>query len=93
MTTRLLASLRRHTLAAQHARNVDLTIGDAVGAESDLVDKENPTMGNEKHARGVPIIGRGINGAIPGTTPGFCPEFDNGHRRGKQARLGRNPPR
>jgi hypothetical protein len=91
MTTRILSSLRRAELAAQHARNVDLTIGDTTGEEAATIDKENPTMGNEKHARGVPIIGRGINGAIPGTTPGFCPEFDNGHRHGQQSNLGRIP--
>lgn len=69
MTTRLLASLRRHALAAEHARNVDLTVGDAVDTASSTVDRENPTMGNERHARGVPILARGISGAIPGTNP------------------------
>jgi hypothetical protein len=91
MTTRLLSSLRRVTLAAEHARNVDLTIGDATDTEPS-VDRENPTMGNEEHARGVPILGRGICGAMNGTRPGDKPvDFDNHHRHKGDGGLGRIP--
>jgi hypothetical protein len=69
VTHHLLSSLRRHALAAEHARNVDLSIGDSTGDESTTIDKENPTIGNEAHCRGVPILGRGIGGAINGTRP------------------------
>jgi hypothetical protein len=70
VTHHLLSSLRRHALAAEHARNVDLSIGDSVETSSTNVDRENPTIGNEAHCRGVPILGRGIGGAINGTRPG-----------------------
>lgn len=90
MTTHLLASLRRHTLAAEHARNVDLTIGDASDDAATECDRENPTMGNEEHARGVPILARGICGAMNGTRPGdrLPNELQDPHRRGKSG-LGR----
>jgi hypothetical protein len=92
MTTRLLSSLRRVTLAAEHARNVDLTIGDATDNDATTTDRENPTMGNEEHARGVPILAKGICGAIPGTRPGdkIPGELQDQHRRGKSG-LGRIP--
>jgi hypothetical protein len=69
MTTRLLSSLRRVTLAAEHARNVDLTIGDATDNDASTTDRENPTIGNEAFCRGLPLIGRGVTGEINGTNP------------------------
>jgi hypothetical protein len=91
MTTRLLSSLRRVTLAAEHARNVDLTIGDTETPANEC-DRENPTMGNEEHARGVPILARGICGAMNGTRPGDKPiDFDNHHRHKGDGGLGRIP--
>lgn len=70
MTSHLLSSLRRATLAAEHARNVDLSVGDeVVDDQPSGVDRENPTIGNEAHCRGVPILGRGIGGAINGSRP------------------------
>jgi hypothetical protein len=45
--------------------------------------RENPTMGNEQHARGVPIMARGVGGASPGTRPGdrLQPEAPPARRR------------
>jgi hypothetical protein len=91
MTTRLLARFHRDTLAAQHARDVDLAT-DTADETPTGADRENPTMGNEQHARGVPILARGICGAMNGTRPGDeLRDFDNGHRRGEQSNLGRIP--
>jgi hypothetical protein len=69
LTTRLLSSLHRATLAAEHARNVNLATNHTPVAENANAERENPTMGNEAHARGVPIMARGISGAIAGTSP------------------------
>lgn len=32
--------------------------------------KEDPTIGNEEHCRGLPLQVRGVSGAIKGTRPG-----------------------
>lgn len=69
MTTRLLARFHRDTLAAQNARQVDLATDSVAETGPTRADRENPTMGNEQHARGVPILARGISGAIRGTRP------------------------
>lgn len=36
-------------------------------------EREDPTIGNEQHARGLPLLARGISGAIAGTRPGDPP--------------------
>lgn len=42
----------------------------AEGPVTPYRDREDPTVGNERHARGVPIMVRGVGGAIRGTRPG-----------------------
>jgi hypothetical protein len=58
MTTRLLSSLRRVTLAAEHARNVDLTIGDASDSDetATLSVRGNLRLADEEVLRGIPVI-------------------------------------
>lgn len=58
MTTRLVSSLLRHTLAAEHARNVDLTIGDSTASDeaANHSDKGNLRLADEEVLRGIPVI-------------------------------------
>jgi hypothetical protein len=75
MTTRLLSSLRRVTLAAEHARNVDLAAPDEnTKPETEPTRSDytyiDPTENHRRLARGVPVLTRGVSGAITGTRPG-----------------------
>jgi hypothetical protein len=71
MTTRILAQFQRQHLAEQYAKHVANVLGETQAEPQSLgAERENPTMGNEQHARGVPILARGISGAISGTKPG-----------------------
>lgn len=66
MTTRLLASLVRQTLAAQHARNVDL----AVPPETQPDRSDFALWADGEKLRGIPATGKLTNaGAIRGTNP------------------------
>lgn len=58
MTTRLLASLRRVSLAAEHARNVDLTIGDSTKSDHAATHSVhgNLRLADEEVLRGIPVI-------------------------------------
>lgn len=76
MTTRLLSSLRRVSLAAEHARNVDLAAPetDADTTPTPAVHQKtakyvDPSEAHRRQARGVPVLTRGVSGAINGTNP------------------------
>lgn len=76
MTTSILARFHRAHLEAQNTALIAAAIGEPQTAENANAERENPTMGNEAHARGVPIMARGIGGAINGTRPGDDVDFD-----------------
>ena len=62
--SRMLARIERHRLAQEHAQLVDQALqhtGGPAGARSAPAD--------ERRLRGIPAIGRGVAGHIPGTQP------------------------
>lgn len=75
MSSHLLASLRRHTLAAQHARNVNLAAPEPDAdttptlAHQKTAEYLDPSEAHRRQARGVPVLTRGVSGAINGTNP------------------------
>jgi hypothetical protein len=54
----------RHQLHLEDRNNVDRAIG------PDLEEPENKHIPTAGQLRGIPAIGRGVTGAIPGTRPG-----------------------
>lgn len=71
MTTRILAQFQRQHLAEQYAKHVAQAIGDNSEPESIRTEIEyvDVAIGQERMARGVPVLARGISGAISGTRP------------------------
>jgi len=62
--SRMRARIERHRLAQEHAQLVDKALGEStapMGGRSAPAD--------EARLRGIPAIGRGVAGAIPGTNP------------------------
>lgn len=65
--SRLYARLQRDRLAAEQARAVRRALLEADPSECGPA----PTAGgDEERLRGIPVVGRGVSGAIPGTRPG-----------------------
>ena len=58
----------REQQAREDARKVDRIVGEAEAV--DAVPTGVTAGGDERRLRGVPAIGRGVSGAIPGTVPG-----------------------
>jgi hypothetical protein len=69
MPNRLLASLERHRLEVEHAKILDEVLSDLGEDVPDWTPREDRTIGNEERLRGLPAVGRGVSGAIPGTNP------------------------
>jgi hypothetical protein len=53
----------RHQLHMDDRRNVDKAIG------PELEQATNPHIPSAGQLRGIPAVGRGVTGAIPGTRP------------------------
>ena len=69
MPNRLLASLERRRLEAEHACIRDAILDDFGDNVPDWTPREVCTIGNRDLLRGLPAVGRGVGGAIPGTDP------------------------
>lgn len=63
--SRLLARLQRQKLEAEQRRLVDEAL---LTADRRHVDPRT-AEGDPERLRGIPVIGRGVGGAIPGTRP------------------------
>lgn len=64
--SRMLARIQRQRLAAQQARAVARALREAVEDGRVYVPG---TGGDERRLRGIPAVGRGVAGEIPGTRP------------------------
>lgn len=62
--SRMRARIERHRLAAEHAALVDQAL-----QESTAPTESRSAPADERRLRGIPAIGRGVAGEIPGTRP------------------------
>ena len=62
---RLNRTLRNHQLHITQAQSVARACREA----QDTKTYKTTAAGDERKLRGIPAIGRGVTGAIPGTTP------------------------
>lgn len=62
--SRMLARIERHRLAQEHAQLVDQALQQAGGPTT-----ARSAPADERRLRGIPAIGRGVAGHIPGTQP------------------------
>lgn len=63
----LIGKLQRDTLADEFARRVAKALGESEHVGSRIVVM--PTGADHARLRGIPAIGRGVAGCIPGTDP------------------------
>jgi hypothetical protein len=65
-----LWTARAHDLLAAQARALAEALRDADPDDPELEKRYATTLaGDERKLRGIPAIGRGVTGAIPGTSP------------------------
>lgn len=65
--SRLLAKLQRERLADEHAKLVASALMES--AASNVPTRGRSGEGDQRRMRGIPVIGRGVGGTIPGTDP------------------------
>lgn len=68
MTSHILARFNRSTLEAAQAEAISEAVRDTADTTPTRADREDPTIGNERLLRGIPVAGVG-GGAIARTRP------------------------
>jgi hypothetical protein len=68
MNVHILPRFRRAQLEREEQMKVDRAVNESVGNPSTVIRATLP--GDIRRLRGIPAIGRGVDGAIPGTRPG-----------------------